>query len=279
MMDESVGMERPETAGDASAAVEERSGEFLARWNRLVSTTNWEKGRIIFEWRTSLVESDASVGDYSDESWSRRVGNVSSQHVGRLRRTYERFGDQYEQYPGLFWSHFQAALDWADAEMWLEGAATSGWSVSQMRAQRWEAIGAPAELKPRDEDVITAELDEDSQPEQPPAASIAEEVAEVRDVGDESSPPFDELDAEPSDDGEANDDVGLPSAVEQTVAAPPVRPFENLAKLPDDLADAVESMKLAIVSHKLTGWSDVSCDDVLRALDALKQLAEAPSEG
>jgi hypothetical protein len=278
-MDESVGTERPDLANESSAVVEETSIQYLARWSRLVSTTNWEKGRIIFEWRTSLIESGSPVEAYSDEAWSRRVGNVSSQHVGRLRRTCERFGDQYEQYPGLFWSHFQIALDWPDAEMWLEGAAQSGWSVSEMRAQRWEAIGAPPDLKPRDEDVITAELDEDSQAGGP-QASIGEKVAEVRDVGDDDdSPPFDEFDSEPSAEGQADHDAGLASPANETVAAPPIRPFENLPKLPDDLADAVESMKLAIVSHKLTGWSDVSCDDVLRALDALKQLAVSPTDG
>lgn len=39
--------------------VEETSIEYLGRWNRLVSTTNWEKGRIISEWRESLLEAGA----------------------------------------------------------------------------------------------------------------------------------------------------------------------------------------------------------------------------
>ena len=29
---------------------------FVGRWNRLVSTTNWEKGRIILQWREALQE-------------------------------------------------------------------------------------------------------------------------------------------------------------------------------------------------------------------------------
>ena len=78
----------------------------------------------------------------SDEAWSREVGGVSPQHVGRLRRTYERFGAVHKQYPGLYWSHFQAALDWPDAEMYLEGAVQNDWSVSQMRNQRWEVSAA-----------------------------------------------------------------------------------------------------------------------------------------
>src|SRR5690606_12131349 len=76
--------------------------------------------------------------------WSRRVGNVTPQHVGRLRRAFERFGAVRQEYRGLFWSHFQAALDWDDAEMWLEGAVQNQWSISEMRHQRWEALGGAA---------------------------------------------------------------------------------------------------------------------------------------
>jgi hypothetical protein len=59
----------------------------------------------------------------------------------------------------------------------------------------------------------------------------------------------------------------------------PFRPFEDMPELPDDLAEAVETLKLVIVNHKLSGWRDVSCDDVLAVLNALKQLALAPAEG
>ena len=139
----------------------EASSEYVGRWNRLISTTNWEKGRIIYEWREALRRADAPPASFTDDAWSRQVGGVTPQHVGRLRRVYERFGEVFEQYPGLYWSHFQAANDWPDAEMYLEGAVRSGWSVSQMRDQRWEAMGGPPELKPCEADIVAAELDED----------------------------------------------------------------------------------------------------------------------
>ena len=109
---------------------ETTSQHYLGRWERLVSTTNWEKGRIICQWRQAVIDADARATEYGDEAWSRHVGNVTPQHVGRLRRVYDRFGRTAEAYPGLYWSHFQAALDWNDAEMWLEGALSNGWSVS-----------------------------------------------------------------------------------------------------------------------------------------------------
>ena len=113
---------------------------FVGRWNQLVSNTNWEKGRIIYQWREALVASQAPATEYSDEAWSSRVGGVTGQHVGRLRRVYQRFGQVYEDYPGLYWSHFQASVDWDDAEMWLEGAVQNNWSVSSMRNQRWDTM-------------------------------------------------------------------------------------------------------------------------------------------
>ena len=37
-----------------STVVVEAAAEYVGRWNRLVSTTNWEKGRIVSEWREAL---------------------------------------------------------------------------------------------------------------------------------------------------------------------------------------------------------------------------------
>jgi hypothetical protein len=272
-MDEHQSGETLDERSEDNALFEEASAEYVGRWNYLVSTTNWEKGRIVLEWRQRLIESHAPVQAYSDDAWSRRVGNVTGQHVGRLRRVWERFGDTYRQYRGLFWSHFQAALDWNDAEMWLEGASQSGWSVAQMRAARWEAIGAPADQKPREEDIIAAEVDEDADPAHD---SVASEVTETTDVvwdPSNTKPAEDEsddtVDAVPFDDPEPSDN---------SAALEPVRPFENLPRLPDDLSEAFECFKLAILAHKLTGWQEISCGEVLSVLDALKQLALAPSE-
>src|SRR5262249_3070691 len=95
----------------------EASQPYVGRWSRVISTTKWEQGRRIVEWREALVAQEVPVSEYSDEAWSRLVGGVTGQHVGRLRRVYQRFGASQEKYPGLYWSHFQAALDWNDAEM------------------------------------------------------------------------------------------------------------------------------------------------------------------
>jgi hypothetical protein len=264
--------------------IDDASQLYLGQWNLLVSTTNWEKGRIIHEWRQALVTAQAPATDYSDDAWSRRVGNVTGQHVGRLRRVYERFGGAYQDYAGLYWSHFQAAIDWNDAEMWLEGAIQNHWSVAEMRRERWQAFGGAEEQRPKEEDVVAAETDEDAEPPDILPLGRADHngngsleprfdheasgpLAEGPDFGDEA--PFAAADT-------ANGYGDMP-ALPDRASLPPVTPFADLPTLPDDLMDAFESFKLAILRHKTSGWQDVSCDDVLHTLNALKALATAPA--
>jgi hypothetical protein len=251
------------------------STEYVGRWNRLVSTTNWEKGRIICQWREALRQADAPAATSTDEAWSRQVGNVTPQHVGRLRRVYDRFGQVCEQYDGLFWSHFQAALDWPDAEMYLQGAVESGWSIAEMRNQRWEAMGGAPELKPRDTD-IAVEWDEDvsAGDDGPLPTSIAETFGEVHGAGEL---PDDEAEAAPFD-AEHSGTSGATAPKSDGPTVPPLRPFESLPPLPPDLNEGFELMKLAILNHKVSGWREIARDDVLAVLESLRQLALAPAE-
>jgi hypothetical protein len=256
-----------------SDSLVEASQPFVGRWSRLVSTTNWEKGRIIVEWRESLVSQGLPVTEYSDDAWSRLVGGVTGQHVGRLRRVYQRFARTREHYPDLYWSHFQAAIDWDDAEMWLEGSKQSGWSVAQMRDQRWTTMGKLEMDRPRAGDIVSSETDEDAEPSRTQTPPITGEYSEVSgprhegpDFGDEPTGSRIESDADWLD--------GAPSV-------PPVdlvRPFENLPDLPDDLADAFDAFKLAILHHKRGRWETIAAAGVLRTLDALKALVTAPSD-
>ena len=273
---------------DAVEGIEQVSQPFIGRWTHLVSTTNWEKGRIIAQWRETLADAGAPSTEYSDEAWSRRVGGVTGQHVGRLRRVYQRFGATHEQYSGLYWSHFQAALEWDDAEMWLEGARLSTWSVSQMRNQRWETMGAPADAKPHDDDVILSEVDEDFEPAQDRRPESQEDPAYEMGTyseasGGEETPSNGhdrgESQAARDPDGESDtdgDDEPTASAagVERAVT---VRPFENVGDLPDDLSNALDSFKLAILRHKSEEWREVGRDQVVAAIDGLRELVLAAS--
>lgn len=265
----------------AETELDAASHPFVGQWNQLVSTTNWEKGRIIADWREALIDAQAPAVEYSDEAWSIRVGNVTGQHVGRLRRVYQRFGSVSEQYDRLFWSHFQAALDWEDAEMWLEGGVQNSWSVSQMRRTRWETLGAVEADRPRDEDIVVSEVDEDVEPSLDGAADGAKPsknrgdvqsspLHEGPDFGDEDAP-----NAAGREAAKAGASIYADEDARETIEF--VRPFENLGELPDDLAEAFDAFKLALLRHKQEGWEQISRDDVLASLDALKELALAPS--
>jgi hypothetical protein len=257
-----------------SALIDSTSEQYLGQWKRLVSTTNWEKGQIIFEWRAALVATETPVSEYSDEAWSRRVGNVTPQHVGRLRRVFERFGSTREDYSGLFWSHFQAALDWDDAELWLEGAVQSEWSISEMRHKRWETSGAIAEEEPSDEQALDSPWDEDSDP-------VDGTDVTTGTMGTVQSPERGNSEDDSDDDAAFDDDSeaaeAAPSYASEPVAEV-VRPFASLPPLPSDVNDAFEAYKLCILRHKMGGWQEFSREDMLASLEALKQLALAPAE-
>lgn len=273
-------MESHDATATAPDLLDETSQPFEGRWNQLISTTNWEKGQIIFEWRKALEEQNAPATEYSDDAWARRVGGVTGQHIGRLRRVYERFGKTHSQYQGLYWSHFQAAIEWDDAEMWLEGTIQNGWSVSKMRNARWEALGAPAEVKPSDEDIVASELDEDldvredHDPAVPPASMGKVEIPpsyEGPDFGDEEDGDF-----EASATSSAKSDA-MSGDTDDEQPAPFIRPFENIPDLPEDVSESFESFKLCIIRHKTDDWQEISRSDMLSALESLKELTLAPA--
>jgi hypothetical protein len=252
----------------------ELSSEFVGRWTKLISTTNWEKGRIILEWRDALMGSEASPASYSDEAWSRRVGGVTAQHVGRLRRVYERFGKTNSSYSGLYWTHFLAAMDWEDAEMWLEGASQSNWSISEMRRTRWEALGSDPSTQPKESDLRAGADDEDFVPlnEVDPVTGEDRDPYGVEQTG----PRYDEPDF--GDEGEVSskqssdeqDDLSPWEDSDSASAAIEESPFAKLPSLPVDIAEALEQFKLAIIRHRAMSWTEVGQEDVVRALDALK---------
>lgn len=273
--DPSVGVlsEPSEISGGESFAASE---PYVGRWHRLVSQTNWEKGRIIVEWRTALIASGTAVSSYSDEAWAQQVGAVTSQHVGRLRRVYDRFGDEQHSYEGLFWSHFLAALDWDDAELWLEGALRSGWSVSQMRSTRSEAMVAAGGEPVQHEELIAAELDDGFVP------LVADENEETRSKADSEYDGETAPLAEGPDFGDA--DIASDSSASRTEAgdvesdsfsetANLGNPFQCLGDLPPDVADALEQFKLSIIRHRASQWSDVSQTKILEVIEALRAFA------
>lgn len=264
---------------------ERESSGYIGQWNTLISQTNWEKGRVICQWRDALKEKEAPAVEYSDEAWSRLVGGVTSQHVGRLRRVYLRFENQKDNYTKLYWSHFHAALDWQDAEMWLQGATDNKWSVSQMRNQRWETMGKLADQKPDPKDVIHSELDEDLDARDSGKNGNMDDFQsgprlDGPDFGDDSGEPREKKDRDDAPEGIAanlDDDNGRVSVMNEDTV-PGLRPFENVDELPEEFGHLVEDFKLAIIRFKADGWEEVSQKQMLDVLDGLKYLATSATD-
>ena len=143
---------------------------------------------------------------------------------------------------------------------------------------RGETLGAIAEPSRRDEEFSADEEDEDLRgplDDRPPASS--------RTLMDERSPG-----AVPTDEAPRREAGGEPgvSAGEGAACADddagatvqPVRLFAHLADLPADLAEAFEAFKLAILRHKMDGWSQISAHEVLASLEVLQELVRAPAD-
>jgi len=255
-------------------ATRHRSEPFVGRWNGLISQTNWEKGRIIVEWRADLQKQEQPAAAWSDETWSRLVGGVSPQHVGRLRRTWERFSAVWQSYEGLYWSHFFAALEWSDSEMWLEGAVQNGWSVSQMRLKQWETVGGAEGEKPDStgRDIVTSEIEEENQ-------SLTAEDAATRKDRDFSSSPRDEgpdfgdesRGERRSSDPDTIEMGDIPKLTTQAL-------FDRFKDLPEDVAENVEAFQLSIIRHRAEGWAQITQEQMTDVLGALRQLAASNAD-
>ena len=157
--------------------------------------------------------------------------------------------------------------------MWLEGVVQNKWSVSGMRKQRWETLGKVGN-EPVDSDIVVSESAEEAQ-----SLALSENarsndrdymegpVHEGPDWGDEERPAGNSSSNTATLDEEPKSDLEIEAPHE-------VRPFESFTDLPDDVMEAASDFKVAIIRHKADQWSEISRNDMVALLDALKRLAE-----
>ena len=246
-------------------SISEVSAPSVGNWHHLISKSNWQKGEIICRWRDKLKDAGTAPRLYSDPAWSRMVGEISAQHVGRLRRTFQRFSDVYADYPGLFWSHFYAAIDWQDAEMWLEGAVQNRWTVAKMRFQRWETLGSVAADRPRVTDIVASPEDEGLL--LPLANSAGDKVIRM-DEGQTIVGPV----LEGPDFGDEGGDAIPATEVRKQSAGQHVDIDELLDRVPKDVATSFAAFRRCIERLKHDEWKSVKRIDVVALINDLRQL-------
>ncbi|MEZ6056326.1 MAG: hypothetical protein R3C01_06435 [Planctomycetaceae bacterium] len=107
----------------------ESEEQLIERAQRALSSCNWEIGECASKWtqRHAKGRTDADFGSL--------IG-LSGDQVYQRRRVWEGFADVYENYAGLRWSHFYAALNWDDAAECLQWSSEMGATVAEMKAWR-----------------------------------------------------------------------------------------------------------------------------------------------
>jgi hypothetical protein len=141
-----------------------------------------------------------------------------------------------------------------------------------MREQRWQAHGAVESQRPTNSEIIEVDTDED-------VVLPAQGGGRTKEYGDEpgvaGGPVYDDPDF-----GEEEELMSLAgsggspgsTATEGEANEGSVQPFAGLPELPDDLADAFETLKLAVLRHKTAGWEDTDAETVQKYLDAFSVL-------
>lgn len=130
-------------------------GDLIRTAQNALSRCNWVVGKCAAEWTKRYARGR------SDADFAALVG-LSSDQVYQRRRVWETFGDVYENYSSLRWSHFYLALNWDDAPECLQWADENGATVAEMRAwrraSRGEDLSEPAEISAMADDPAIGRL-------------------------------------------------------------------------------------------------------------------------
>lgn len=123
----------------------ESEEQLIERAQRALSSCNWEIGECASQWtkRHAKGRTDADFGSL--------IG-LSGDQVFQRRRVWETFADVHQNYEGLRWSHFYAAINWDDAAECFQWSVEMGATVAEMKAWRRAQHG---------EDLSTASNGED----------------------------------------------------------------------------------------------------------------------
>ena len=125
----------------AEIEIRETEEELLGRAQDAVSRCNWVVGECAAKWTKKYARGR------TDHDFANLVG-LSPDQVYQRRRVWETFGDVFENYPALRWSHFYVALNWDDAPECLQWGEENQATVAEMKAWRRAMRGDEASDEP-----------------------------------------------------------------------------------------------------------------------------------
>ena len=196
----------------------------------LVSTTNWEKGRIIAEWREALRAGRRPGRQVIPTTpGAAQVGNVTPQHVGRLRRVFERFGDVMSNTAGYTGAIFRRPSTGPTRKCTSKAPCRTAGRSPRCATSVGRPSAASRSRSRATADIVTAEVDEDVSAADDGSlpATISESFGEVHDAGRL----FRRRARRHSRSTPTRPCIGGPSPRRPTPGRPLLRPFETPAAL------------------------------------------------
>ena len=119
--------------------------------------------------------------------------------------------------------------------------------------------GALENERPDDKDIVTNDLDEDFEPatNETPGSPEISSAADVQLGAREEGPDFGDTDEVRQDPSKTAPGASVYADDLDASTVEFVRPFADLKDLPEDLAEAFEAFKLAILHHKMNDWEEI----------------------
>ena len=131
--------------GKSNSAIRETEEELVLTAQNAVSRCNWVVGECASKWTKKYAKGRTDV------DFGALIG-LSGDQAYQRRRVWETFGDVFDDYRSLRWSHFYVALNWDDAPECLAWAEENKTTVAEMRAWRRAQRGEDLTVEPADDD-------------------------------------------------------------------------------------------------------------------------------
>lgn len=257
----------------AESVREETEASLIERAQLAVSQCNWEVGECAAIWTKRFARGR------TDADFATLVA-LSADQVYQRRRVWETFADVYQNYSGLKWSHFYAAINWDDAAECLQWAQDVQAGVAEMKAWRRAQRGEDLDVRSPDEAF-------DGLPSEAAEPALAREAAPF----DHQSSFSVSANGNSDDDPQPNmttvnrlpkEDAAYAPYNADAVTPPPGdsgdRPVLNNEQIAKKLTTTIERCHALVTKDFVKGFAKLPEKVRIRFLKATEQLAEKVAE-